>query len=244
MATIYLVRHGQASFGAEDYDRLSQIGWQQGRVLGRALRCLQAATAKPQLVFGGTLRRHRETVEAMTSGFGDGLPAMQVASGFDEFDHVALIHRHRPQWQDHSVMARDLAASIAPAKMFQVEFVAAVQRWASGCFDHEYAESWPGFKARVLAALDEAISDAAGSDLLVATSGGPIAVIVQALLDLSDERTLDLNSMIANTSVTRVLYSGRRRCSRGCQSGRRRSLAVFNNYSHLEAEDPALVTFR
>ena len=239
MATIYLVRHGQASFGAEDYDRLSQIGCQQGRILGRALRCSQAPPAKPQAVFGGTLRRHRETVEAMARGFGDGLPAMRVASGFDEFDHVALIHRHRPQWQDHSVMARDLAASTAPAKTFQVEFVAAVQRWASGRFDHEYAESWPGFKARVLAALDEAISDAAGSDLLVATSGGPIAVIVQALLDLSDERTLDLNSMIANTSVTRVLYS-----SRGCQSVRRRSLAVFNNYSHLEAEDPALVTFR
>ena len=239
MATIYLVRHGQASFGAEDYDRLSQIGWHQGRVLGRALRCLHAATAQPLAVFGGTLRRHRETMEAMVRGFGDGLPTMQVTPGFDEFDHVSLIHRHRPQWQDHSVMARDLAASIAPAKTFQVEFVAAVQRWASGGFDHEYAESWLGFKARVLAALDEAVSCAAGKDLLVATSGGPIAVIVQALLDLSDERTLDLNSMIANTSVTRVLYS-----SRGRHSDSRRSLAVFNNYSHLEAEDPALVTFR
>jgi broad specificity phosphatase PhoE len=96
-----------------------------------------------------------------------------------------------------------------------------------------------------LAALDEAISYAAGSDLLVATSGGPIAVIVQALLDLSDERTLDLNSMIANASVTRVLYSSRgRHSSRRCHSDSQRSLAVFNNYSHLEAEDPALVTFR
>jgi len=241
MATVYLVRHGQASFGEEDYDRLSQTGWQQCRVLGRWL----AATAQPQLIYGGNLRRHRETVEAMTSGFGEGLPAMQVAPGFDEFDHVALIHRHRPQWQDHGAMVRDLAASAAPAKMFQVEFVAAVQRWASGRFDHEYAESWPGFKARVLAALDESISCAASRDLLVATSGGPIAVIVQALLDLSDERTLDVNSMIANTSVTRVLYSGRGRISGGGHHKRsRRSLAVFNNYSHLEAEDPALVTFR
>jgi broad specificity phosphatase PhoE len=236
MATIYLVRHGQASFGAEDYDRLSQTGWHQGQVLGRWL----AATAvQPDVIFGGSLRRHRETVEAVAGGFCAGLPAMQVAPGFDEFDHVALIQRHRPQWQDHRVMSRDLAASAAPAKLFQVEFVAAVQRWASGRFDHEYAESWPGFKARVVAALDEAILYAAGKDLLVATSGGPIAVIVQALLDLSDERTLDLNSMIANTSVTRVLYS-----SRGRDSGSQRSLAVFNNYSHLEAEDPDLVTFR
>ena len=239
MATIYLVRHGQASFGEEDYDRLSQIGWQQGRVLGRALPGSLAVPEQPAVIFGGNLRRHRETAEAMATGFGDGLPAMQVAPGFDEFDHVALIHRHRPQWQDHNVMAQELAASTAPAKMFQVEFVAAVQRWASGCFDHDYAESWPGFKARVLAALDQAVREAAGSDLLVVTSGGPIAVIVQALLDLNDDRTLGLNSMIANTSVTRVLYS-----SRGHQDSRQRNLAVFNNYSHLEAEDPALVTFR
>jgi len=106
----------------------------------------------------------------MARGFGDGLPAMPVACGFDEFDHVALIHRHRPQWQDHRVMARDLAAFTMPAKTFQVEFVAAVHCWASGRFDHEYAKSRTGFKARVL--------------------------------------------------------------------------AVFNNDSHLEAEDPALVTFR
>jgi hypothetical protein len=90
----------------------------------------------------------------MACGFGDGLPAMPMACGFDEFDHVALIHHHRPQWQDHRVMARDLAAFTMPAKTFQVEFVAAVQRWASGRFDHEYAESRTGFKARVLAVFN------------------------------------------------------------------------------------------
>jgi hypothetical protein len=50
---------------------------------------------------------------------------------------------------------------------------------------------------------------------------------------LNDRKTLEMNSVIANSSVSRVLYSGKRR-----------SLAVFNNYSHLEAEDPSLVTFR
>lgn len=235
MAIVYLVRHGQASFGEEDYDRLSKTGWQQGRVLGRWL----AATANPQAVFGGNLRRHRETADAIAEGFDDGLHAMQIASGFNEFDHRAVIQGHRPEWQDYAVMASDLAASGSPVKAFQAEFVAALGRWAGGRFDHEYAESWPGFKARVLAAMEQVISTAGGADVLVSTSGGPIAVMVQALLGLSDEHTLELTGVIANTSVTRVLYS-----SRGRHSGTRRSLAVFNNYSHLEAEDPALVTFR
>ncbi|OZB04826.1 MAG: phosphoglycerate kinase, partial [Marinobacter sp. 34-60-7] len=92
---------------------------------------------------------------------------------------------------------------------------------------------WPAFRQRVAAALDEVIGLAGGADAVVSTSGGPIAIIAQHLLELSDRKALELNSVIANTSVSRILYSGRRR-----------SLAVFNNYSHLEAENPALVTFR
>lgn len=229
MATIYLIRHGQASFGKENYDQLSSTGWQQGKVLGRWL----AGKVTPQAVLGGSLERHRETAEAIASGFGGSLPDMQIFAGLNEFDHTGVIERFRPEWADRAVMARDLAAFPKPAKAFQEAFVKAVRRWAGGEHDGDYEESWPDFKARVLGAFDELIEFADGSDVLVATSGGPISVIVQQLLALSDQRALQLNEVIANTSVTRVLYSGARR-----------SLAVFNNYSHLEAEDPALVTFR
>lgn len=228
MATIYLIRHGQASFGKENYDQLSERGWEQGRVLGRWLQ----GKISPGAVFGGNLERHRETVEAMASGFG-ALPDMQAIEGFNEFDHSAVVERFRPAWADRNVMARDLAAFPKPAKAFQEAFVAAVQRWAGGEYDGEYRESWPAFKARVIGAMDQLLAYADGTDVLVATSGGPIAVMVQSLLGLSDQKALALNEVIANTSVTRVLYSGPRR-----------NLAVFNNYSHLEAEDPALVTFR
>ncbi len=228
MATLYLIRHGQASFGKENYDQLSARGWEQGRVLGRWL----AGKVSPGAVFGGNLERHRETVEAIASGFG-GLPDMQAIEGFNEFDHSAVVERFRPQWVDRNVMARDLAVFPKPAKAFQEAFVAAVERWASGEYDGDYPESWPDFKARVIGALDQLVAYADGTDVLVATSGGPIAVMVQSLLELSDQKALALNEVIANTSVTRVLYSGSRR-----------NLAVFNNYSHLEAEDPALVTFR
>jgi broad specificity phosphatase PhoE len=229
MATVYLIRHGQASFGKANYDQLSARGWEQGRVLGRWL----ADSVSPAMVFGGAMERHRETVEAIATGFGMALPDMQVNEGFNEFDHTDVVNRYRPEWEDPAVMARDLAAFPKPAKAFQQAFVKAIRRWASGEFDSEYRETWPAFKARVLAAFEGAIEYADGGDLLVSTSGGPVSVIVQQLLELSDEKALGLNEVIANTSVTRVLYSGSRR-----------SLSVFNNFSHLEAEDASLVTYR
>ena len=229
MATIYLVRHGQASFGKENYDQLSPRGWEQGRILGRWL----AGKVEPGAVFGGNLQRHRETVEAITTGYGVSLPDMQVLEGLNEFDHLEVVERLRPEWADKQVMARDLASFPKPARAFQQAFEKAVTRWVSGEFDQEYSETWNGFRQRVGHALDQLINLADGADVIVSTSGGPIAVIAQRLLELSDHKALEMNNVIANTSVSRILYSGPRR-----------SLAVFNNYSHLEAEDPALVTFR
>ena len=229
MATIYLVRHGQASFGKENYDQLSPRGWEQGRILGRWL----AGKVEPGAVFGGNLQRHRETVEAITTGYGVSLPDMQVLEGLNEFDHLEVVERLRPEWADKQVMARDLASFPKPARAFQQAFEKAVTRWVSGEFDQEYSETWHGFRQRVGHALDQLIELADGADVIVSTSGGPIAVIAQRLLELSDRKALEMNNVIANTSVSRILYSGPRR-----------SLAVFNNYSHLEAEDPALVTFR
>ncbi|RBP73394.1 histidine phosphatase family protein [Marinobacter nauticus] len=229
MATIYLVRHGQASFGKENYDQLSPRGWEQGRILGRWL----AGKVEPGAVFGGNLQRHRETVEAITTGYGVSLPDMQVLEGLNEFDHLEVVERLRPEWADKQVMARDLASFPKPARAFQQAFEKAVTRWVSGEFDQEYSETWNGFRQRVGHALDQLIELADGADVIVSTSGGPIAVIAQRLLELSDRKALEMNNVIANTSVSRILYSGPRR-----------SLAIFNNYSHLEAEDPALVTFR
>ena len=229
MATIYLVRHGQASFGKENYDQLSPRGWEQGRILGRWL----AGKVEPGAVFGGNLQRHRETVEAITTGYGVSLPDMQVLEGLNEFDHLEVVERLRPEWADKQVMARDLASFPKPARAFHQAFEKAVARWVSGEFDQEYSETWHGFRQRVGHALDQLINLADGADVIVSTSGGPIAVIAQRLLELSDHKALEMNNVIANTSVSRILYSGPRR-----------SLAVFNNYSHLEAEDPALVTFR
>ncbi|HLV78318.1 MAG TPA: histidine phosphatase family protein [Marinobacter sp.] len=229
MATIYLIRHGQASFGRDNYDQLSARGWEQGEVLGRWLR----GRVQPAAIFGGGLRRHRETAEAIARGYGTRLPDIQVLDGLSEFDHQELVARLHPEWADKQRMALDLAATPTPAKTFHEAFEKALIRWSCGDYNHEYTETWADFRRRVTDAFEQVVAQADGNDVLVATSGGPIAMIIQGLLGLSDQKTLHINGVIANASVSRILYSGPRR-----------SLAVFNNYSHLEAENPALVTFR
>ena len=71
MGQLLLVRHGQASFGADDYDVLSPTGWEQGRRLGAHLA---AAGVSPTALVRGTMRRHRETLEAMCEGAGGATP--------------------------------------------------------------------------------------------------------------------------------------------------------------------------
>ena len=198
-------------------------------MLGRWLK----GKVAPAAVFGGNMERHRETVEAIAGGYGDDLPDMQAVEGFNEFDHTQVVERLRPEWADRETMARDLAALPKPASAFQQIFEQAMGRWVGGEHDNEYAETWSDFRARVIGSMDDLIEYVDGGDVLVSSSGGPIAVIAQHLLGLSDRKTLEMNSVIANSSVSRVLYSGSRR-----------SLAVFNNYSHLEAENSSLVTFR
>lgn len=228
MATLYLVRHGQASFGSLNYDQLSKRGWEQGRVLGSWLD----GRVRPGGLVCGTLQRHRETVEAIRQGYRDPLPSLTENPGFNEFDHRAVIERWRPEWADASVMATDLARHERPAKAFQEAFLEAVARWAGGCFD-DYPESWPAFKERVLAAFERTLDEADAGDLIVVSSGGPIMVIMQHLLELTDETALGLNNVMANAGLTRILFSGKRR-----------SLAVFNSFAHLEATSPKLVTYR
>ena len=58
---------------------------------------------EPGAIFGGNLERHRETVEAITTGYGSRLPDMQVAAGFNEFDHNEVVNRFRPEWADRAI---------------------------------------------------------------------------------------------------------------------------------------------
>ena len=90
MPLICMVRHGQASFGADDYDVLSDLGRDQARCVGEELRRREL---RDPLVVSGTLRRQRDTAEVLAAAAGFGPPA-EPEPRFDEYDHLDLLRRY------------------------------------------------------------------------------------------------------------------------------------------------------
>lgn len=233
MGSIYLIRHGQASFGAANYDQLSDLGHSQARVLGESLK---ARVPRVDAVVTGTLQRHQATAASCQEAMGLGL-IPQVHAGFNEFDHEEVIERAEPRYADKLVMMADLAATGHPRRAFQTFFEKAVGRWMSGQHDADYRETWPAFKQRCHAALDDVITQSvqhtAAGATLVFTSGGFIAMACQRLLAIPDEHAFTLNWTLANAGVTKIVIG---------QSGAR--LLSVNEHAHFEGPHSSLLTYR
>jgi broad specificity phosphatase PhoE len=229
VSVLLLVRHGQASFGAKDYDALSRVGHEQARALGAALA---ARGVGPGAVICGGMRRQGSTAEELTAAAGwDLMP--QVDEGWDEFDHQRVIEAHRPAYRNRMVMKADLARTLKPMRAFQDMFDKAVDRWVAGKHDGEYPESFADFAARVRAALLRTIEGMpAGGLTVVVTSGGPIGVVAAGLLTGGLSAWARFNRVTVNTGVTKVVSGGR---GLNCVS--------FNDHAHLDHER-RLLTYR
>lgn len=230
MGQVHLVRHGQAAFGASDYDQLSPLGLEQARLLGGWFA--DCGTRFTRAVMG-TLARHRQTAEACLAALPPALrpeASVEIDAGLDEYDHDELLRRHRPDF-DYAA----LAAADNPRRAFQELFRQAMARWMGGAHDADYREPWRAFRSRCLAALGRIVGAAGSSQsVVVFTSGGPIAAMCQELLGLTDARAAELNYALVNSGVTRLLY----------QPGRV-SLSVLNGFPHLERAGRAeVITYR
>lgn len=228
MATLHLVRHGQASFGAENYDSLSDLGKQQCLLLGKWWK---ERGLKPARVVCGPMVRHQQSLEAFSQGFGRTFD-VEFMEGIAEFDHENVIEVFWPLFGNKVEFERFMAETPKSQRHFHDTFVKAVARWHSGKYDHEYNESWSSFRRRVGAAFDA--MKAPGGDALVFTSGGVISVIIQEILGFSDAKSFAVNAITLNSSVSRVLYRANEN-----------SLLSFNGTAHLDVHnDSSLITFR
>jgi len=229
MRELLLIRHGQASFHAEDYDQLSPLGVQQSSLLGAWFaECGQ----QPDLVAMGPRVRHRDT--AMPCLDAAGVAASPITlPGLDEVDHLELLARLRPELAAPGALRAAMTQEADPYRSFQRLFVDAIQRWTSGEHDADYSRSWSSFRHGVLDALQQ-LMDSRADTIWAFTSGGPIAVVAAALLDAPQAKTFDLSWSLVNTGVTRLRLG-----SRGA------SLVSYNAWPHLErTRDEALVTLR
>ncbi|MDE1145522.1 MAG: phosphoglycerate mutase family protein [Azospirillaceae bacterium] len=235
MVALYLIRHGQASFDADDYDRLSAVGLDQARVVGRALA---ARLPRVDAAVAGTLTRQRDTGATCLDAMGvRGAIPFTVDADLDEYDAADLIGRHRPDLADAATLRAELAATPDPRRAYQALFADAVARWMSGRYDHEYAEAWPVFRRRCLAAMTRAA--VLGGTVLVFTSGGPIMAAVQAVVGLNGAPARQVHWGLVNGGVTKLLVPSKA----AGRMGPDWSLASLNEHALLEAQ-PGLLTYR
>lgn len=225
---LVLVRHAQASFGASDYDALSDAGHEQARVLGETLRARWPEVTR---VVSGGMRRHKQTAEGALAAAGLKLP-VELDAAWDEYDHTRVLAALDPRYADREALAQEVLAADVPARAFHRIFARALARWASGEHDDDYAETWTAFARRVgdaltgLHARDEPVS-------VVFTSGGPILAACQAILRTPTEEALRMGWALANGSIT-VLSAGDARWR----------LTSFNEHAHFTGERANLLTFR
>lgn len=237
MAYIHLIRHGQASFGGDNYDRLSKLGERQAAVTGLHLKQLGQKFAA---VYSGDMVRQADTADIAVRAHG-AMPARQVESAFNEYDANGLFKCYLPaalkaDTELAAMLQADRTLLFKDKRTFQRAFEQMIACWLRGeVSEHGQMEPWKDFVARVeagLARLRERHSKE--EHVAVFTSGGAISVAVRAALKLSDDMAIRVNWGIANASITRVLA--------------RRSgyyLQELNNITHLQlAADPTLITYR
>ena len=222
MSVLLLVRHGQASWGEADYDRLSPVGEEQARVLGAALA---ARGVRPDLVVRGSMLRHRQTADGAVGAAGWDAAVAEDA-GWDEFDHMSTLLRRR------STGPRSRARRTTSGCC---RFEATIDRWSSGEHDDEYRESFPAFQQRVRGAFDadRGAARAASRPRWCSPPAGRCPGWPRPSPRAALPAWSRLSKVVVNSSVTKVL-SGRRGTN----------LLTFNDHSHLEGGAPGLLTYR
>ena len=205
MSALILVRHGQASFGTDDYDRLSPLGVQQSRIAGISLA---SAGIDPGAVVTGSLRRQHETAAAMVDAAEWGRE-VRVDPAWDEFDVMDFLQHAEGPGTD--------------SRAFQAVLDDGMRRWADGMVLNERGERFPDFVARVGAALQRLADEPTQGPTVVTSSAGVISWVVTSLLGGGVEQWIRLNRVCVNAAVTRVV-SGR--------SGV--SVVSFNEHGHFE----------
>ena len=233
MPVVYLVRHGQASFGPGDYDRLTDLGLEQADLAGRELARRLAGEGAPaaELVAHGGLKRQLGTAEAVVARLPGQVP-LREHPGLSEFDHEEIILRHKPAYRRKAVMYADLARTLNPRQGFQDMFEKAVARWTGGEHDGAYGETMAQFHARVAGAFEDLTANASGT-VVMASSGGAISSVCADLLGEGPGVWLQLNRVMMNAGITKVVIGKRGR-----------SMVTFNDTGHLEHVGREYLTYR
>jgi len=235
MSIIYLVRHGQASFGKADYDVLSETGELQSKLLAQHfIKCGKTFHA----IYSGSMKRQFRTAQIMLDEFssnGIRIPSIDVMPEFNEYDSKSIFTAIAPELLKESPgLEKDYEKIFTDRRAFQKIFEITMLKWIDKGDNLEGIESWNSVKTRVSLAISKiAAAHGSGSSILITASGGTISACIQDVTGISDEMAQRLCWQTANTSVSSLVYNASRV-----------TLKSFNALPHLEIIDKNLVTYR
>ena len=235
MSAVYLIRHGQAG-NRDDYDRLSDLGHEQTRLLGAYL--VEQQIPFTQLI-SGALRRQQETAANVVQELRrvGSCPELTTDPQWNEFDLDDVYRQIAPQIgavdetfkQGYEELLRQMTSpEDAIHRKHSSLDIAVVLAWIANRFPYS-GESFQAFAARIHGAL-EALKTCDGP-VAVFTSATPTGLAVAAALELPIDRSMKLAGVAYNAgfSTLRVQPHGF-------------TLFSFNNVPHLS--DARLRTFR
>lgn len=220
MGVLLLVRHGQASLGADDYDQLSDLGRHQADLVGARLATADLAVDR---VVCGSLSRQRDTARAVLAALGRSESELATDDRLDEYDHVGVIARH-----PSGITFAGSTADGESGRRLQSALEEAISHWMSG--GPGYTESHEAFVTRSVAAVQDLIGRPGVT--VAVTSGGVISAVCVTRLGLPIEHWPGMARLIVNSSITKIVTGA---------SGTH--LVTLNDHAHLEA-DRALITYR
>ncbi|CAO0821706.1 Histidine phosphatase family protein [Desulfarculales bacterium] len=231
MSELYLIRHGQATINSDNYDRLSDLGREQARILGFHLAQLGLSF---DAAYCGTLERQRHTAELVLAGLGQPADVLIHAPESNEYNAFAIFKtqlshmRGGTSVENHQV--RELTQN---RENFRHLYEQAMLRWLDAGPQEAGPETWHSFQERVGGLIRDILTrQGRGKRVALFTSGGPISAAMRLILELSDEVALRLTWQVRNTSVTVLKHDGVRL-----------SLESFNSVAHLQATGrPELIT--
>jgi broad specificity phosphatase PhoE len=221
MAELFLVRHAQASFGAQNYDKLSELGHEQSTLLGKYFASHDVSF---DTVITGTMQRQVETSQGIHQSIKS--LSFQQDSGWNEFDFTAIVSAYL------AIHPKQKPSADSPRSDWYRVLKKAMLAWSQNELNNYKGESWQDFVSRVDVSAHK-IKKSDSRKVLVVSSGGAMAVFLMLLLNLSIEQAIGFNLQIKNTSVNHFYFN-----SKGFQ------LSSFNNVPHLEqAELKHLISY-
>lgn len=212
MSRLLVVRHAQASAGTGDYDRLSELGYRQARVLGEQWA---SEGLVPDSVYIGPCRRHRQTAETLAAVAARDWPEPVQVEEMDEHDGFVVVRYFTPRLAETdrwvaAQMERTEAGGAEALRAYFALYEHITRKWVLGELELDGTgfEPWPDFRRRVEAGLARILGDEGrGCTVALFTSAGPSAVAAGHALGLDDEQTIELSWVVENVGVSELLFT-------------------------------------